>query len=507
MARQTARDAEAGRDDQPQRRCGTMEVHERLLKTSPAYVNNRMVSEANAIAHQMVGRMARTGVCVIPVVVHVVSKTAAQNISDAQIQSQIEILNRDFRRTNPDVSTVPAAFSPLAADAQVEFALASTDPSGASTNGITRTTTTTTSFSQDDKVKAAATGGADAWPSDQYLNVWVCQLGNNLLGYAQFPGGPANTDGVVILHSAFGNTGTAAAPFHLGRTTTHEVGHWLNLRHIWGDVIGCTGNDLVADTPNQNGPNVGCPTFPSVTCSNGPNGDMFMNYMDYVDDACMVMFTTGQVERMDACLDGDRTGICTSPPVVGTLKAIDDWPPVTLKFRDDHVTLKFLDDPNTLKFIDDWPPVTLKFRDDPQTLKFIDDGPGTSPRLDPVKQPMYDKLPIIDTGVTKSPAADIIGFPTDPGGPVMGGFGRGGASPFVLSTGHHSMAWAGGQAGQGQPAQGQFEEVLQRYQQALFEYAQAAQAGQLGPQEVEQGNRLYEEFEALVQQYQNQGRG
>ena len=508
MARQTRRAGDEQRDDQAQRRCATMEVHERLLRTDVAYVNNRMVSEANALAAAMVGRVARTGVCVIPVVVHVVSKTATQNISDAQIQSQIEVLNRDFRMTNPDVSTVPAAFQPLTADARIEFVLASKDPDGNSTSGITRTTTTTTSFTHDDKVKSAGTGGADAWPSDRYLNIWVCQLGGGLLGYAQFPGGPADTDGVVVTHTAFGTTGTAAAPFNLGRTATHEIGHWLNLRHIWGDVIGCTGTDLVTDTPNQNGPNVGCPTFPSVTCSNGPNGDMFMNYMDYVDDACMVMFSAGQVARIDACLDGDRTGICTSQPTVpGTLKFIDDWPPPTLKFRDDLPTLKFRDDLPTLKFVDDPQPTikflddpqpTLKFRDDPQTLKFADDGPGTSPTLDPVKQPHLDKQPIMDAGTPKTPISDVPGLPGGPGG---------GPSPFVLSTGHHSMAWTGSFQGAAQAERGQFEELLQRYMQALTEYAQAAQAGQLTPQDIEQGNRLYEEYEALVQEYQRQARG
>src|SRR5207247_111367 len=160
------------------------------------------------------------------------------------------VLNADYRKTNADVSTVPAPFQPLADDARAQFKLATTDPSGNPTNGITRTQTNTGSFPHDDSVKSAATGGADPWPSDRYLNIWVCPLGSSLLGYAQFPGGPAATDGVVILHSAFGNTGTAAAPFNLGRTATHEIGHWLDLHHIWGDDgTGCFGSDFVADTP------------------------------------------------------------------------------------------------------------------------------------------------------------------------------------------------------------------------------------------------------------------
>ena len=168
---------------------------------------------------------------------------------------------------NGDIGTVPTPFAPLADDARLEFELATTDPDGNPTNGITRTKTNKDSFDSDDFVKSSAGGGADPWPSDRYLNIWVCPRSGGLLGYAQFPGGPAATDGVVILHSAFGTTGTATAPFNLGRTTTHEVGHWLNLRHIWGDVgTGCFGSDFVADTPNQAGPNYGTPSFPRVTC-------------------------------------------------------------------------------------------------------------------------------------------------------------------------------------------------------------------------------------------------
>jgi hypothetical protein len=300
------------------RNCGTMQVHERLLRSVPGYREARDASENQALRASVFPLAGRTGCTKIPVVVHVVHKTAAQNISDAQIKSQIDVLTADFRKKNVDIGSVPAPFAPLAADARVEFELAKTDPSGRATNGITRTSTSVNAFSDDDAVKSAASGGADAWPSDKYLNIWVCQLGGGLLGYAQFPGGPAATDGVVILHSAFGTTGTAAAPFDLGRTTTHEVGHWLNLRHIWGDDgTGCSGSDFVADTPNAGGPNFGTPTFPHVSCSNGPNGDMFMNYMDYVDDAAMTMFSAGQVTRMQAALDGIRSSIGTATPCGG----------------------------------------------------------------------------------------------------------------------------------------------------------------------------------------------
>ncbi|WP_328522454.1 M43 family zinc metalloprotease [Kribbella sp. NBC_00359] len=304
-----------GRTEFPTRRqCGVMDVHRRLLSTSPEYAAARSAIETATIAY-VSGPDRFSGIARIPCVVHVVWNTAAQNISQAQIDSQIDVLNRDYRATNPDTSIVPPVFSGLIADTRVEFFLATEDPNGNPTTGVTRTQTSTASFGTDDKVKSSATGGIDPWPADRYLNLWVCQLGGGLLGYAQFPGGPANTDGVVILHSGFGTNGTAAAPFDLGRTATHEVGHYLNLLHQWGDDgTGCSGSDECADTPNQAGPNFGVPTFPHVTCSNGPNGDLFYDYMDYTDDRGMVMFTNDQVARMQACLDTVRKGL----PIFGS---------------------------------------------------------------------------------------------------------------------------------------------------------------------------------------------
>jgi hypothetical protein len=301
------------------RSCATMQVHEQLLRTIPGYADTRAAIENHAWrAQRMPSVLGRPGCTSIPVVVHVVYKSEHENISDAQVQSQIQILNEDFRKQNADVASVPPPFQPLVADARVAFELASTDPDGNPSDGIVRVNTTKDSFSQDDGVKSASTGGSDAWPADRFLNIWVCQLGGGLLGYAQFPGGPVATDGVVVLHSAFGSTGTATAPFDKGRTTTHEVGHWLNLRHIWGDDgNGCSGSDFVDDTPNHAGPNYGSPTFPSVSCDNGPDGDMFMNYMDYVDDAAMMMFSAGQAVRIQATLDGPRSAIGAETPCVG----------------------------------------------------------------------------------------------------------------------------------------------------------------------------------------------
>jgi Pregnancy-associated plasma protein-A len=300
------------------RQCGTMPVHERLLRSDADYLAARTASENRAFdARNSDVAIGRVGITEIPVVVHVLFNTKAQNISDAQITSQIDVLNEDFRATNADLASIPPVFAPLATDTRLTFRLATVDPDGSPTDGITRTKTDKTAFSSaDDDAKAAATGGHDAWPADRYLNLWVVpsildERGEpGIIGYAQFPGGAPATDGVVILQTAFGRTGTAKAPFNLGRTATHEIGHWLNLRHIWGDDgNGCNGDDFVSDTPNAAGPNFGKKVFPHVTCGNGPNGDLFVNYMDYSDDAAMFMFTAGQVERMQACLDGDRASI------------------------------------------------------------------------------------------------------------------------------------------------------------------------------------------------------
>jgi hypothetical protein len=294
--------------------CGATEAHARLCEEHPEFRVNRGKIQAETDVMVRTGRAfarMKKGPVTIPVVVHVVYRVEGENISQTQIQSQIDALNRDYAASNADKTKTPACWAGLITDIGVKFKLADKDPHGKPTNGITRTKTKVVSFSTHDEVKFAAKGGADPWPTDAYLNLWVCNLGGGLLGYAQFPGGPAATDGVVILSSAFGTSGTAAAPYNLGRTAVHEVGHWLNLNHIWGDTSDCSGTDHVADTPEQQLPNYGKPAFPHVTCHNGPNGDMFMNYMDYVDDDAMVMFTAGQSARMHATLAGPRKKVGT----------------------------------------------------------------------------------------------------------------------------------------------------------------------------------------------------
>jgi hypothetical protein len=277
-----------------------MQAHMMLLERYPSYRANQMRLEgATERRRQVVEDPAAAKLVTIKTIVHVVHNTDEQNISEAQINSQFKALNADFRAKNADRNQTPEAWKGLVTDARIEFKLVD----------ITRTQTSKSSFGADDGVKRGSTGGIAPVDPKKHLNIWVCPLGDGLLGYAQFPGGPVNTDGVVINYQAFGTTGTAQAPFDKGRTATHEVGHYLNLRHIWGDTPDCSGSDMAADTPNCAGPNFGKPTFPVVTCNNGPNGDMFMNYMDYVDDVAMFMFTTQQVLRMRTALESARSGL------------------------------------------------------------------------------------------------------------------------------------------------------------------------------------------------------
>ncbi|RYG52103.1 MAG: T9SS type A sorting domain-containing protein [Chitinophagaceae bacterium] len=233
----------------------------------------------------------------IPVVIHILYNRPEHNISDAQVISQINALNRDFRMANEDASMIPAYFRNFAADVRVEFCIAKVDPMGRNTNGIIRKQTSVSQFMGDDGMKFNGAGGSDAWDSRRYLNIWVCNMFGRALGYATMPGTSPDRDGVVINWDVFGTTGNLRAPFTQGRTTTHEVAHWMGLKHIWGDAF--CGSDDVDDTPQQESYNFYCPTFPRVSsCSPNGNGDMYMNFMDLTDDACMLMFTHGQKRKM-----------------------------------------------------------------------------------------------------------------------------------------------------------------------------------------------------------------
>jgi hypothetical protein len=232
----------------------------------------------------------------VPVIVHIVYHTAAEDITDAQVQSQIDALNADYQKRNADTMEIPPYYRSLAANCGFRFGLALLDTNSQPTTGIVRRYTDVTSFSINDGIKFTASGGDDGWDRDKYLNIWVGNLTNSLLGYSSIVGGPKATDGVVVLYTAFGTNGTAAAPFNRGRTATHEIGHWLNLIHTWGDDS--CGNDEVADTPPQQAPDYGDPSGMILTCGNEPYGNLYMDYMDFTDDIGMHLFTYGQRDRM-----------------------------------------------------------------------------------------------------------------------------------------------------------------------------------------------------------------
>jgi hypothetical protein len=232
----------------------------------------------------------------IPVVVHIVYQTAGENISDAQVQSQIEVLNTDYQKKNRDTAEIPSYYRSLAANCGFRFGLAQLDTNGQATTGIVRRQTNVAAFTIDDGIKFTTSGGDDGWDRDRYLNVWVGSLTGGILGYSSIIGGPKASDGVVVLYTAFGTNGTATSPFNLGRTTVHEVGHWLNMIHTWGDDS--CGNDQVADTPPQEGPDYGDPGGIVISCGNDPYGNLYQDYMDFTNDIGMHLFTYGQRDRM-----------------------------------------------------------------------------------------------------------------------------------------------------------------------------------------------------------------
>jgi hypothetical protein len=297
-------------------RCGTTEYEEFLQENNPKRMTSSQFESwlSPLIQNKASMRTSQTNAIItIPVVVHVVYNGqvvgTAPNISDIQVESQITVLNQDFRRM---VGTPGENFNPVGADTEIQFVLAKQDPNGNPTNGIDRVSfckDSWTNFEIETTLKPST-----IWDPTQYLNLWTVQFeDNDLLGYAQFPdgsglngigssGGSANTDGVVVRYNSFGSGSGSNfilnSPYNKGRTTTHEIGHWLGLIHIWGEGSNCSTNtDYCADTPVAKDPNYGCPTGTN-SCTSRPGNDMIENYMDYTNDFCMSVFTQDQKTRM-----------------------------------------------------------------------------------------------------------------------------------------------------------------------------------------------------------------
>ncbi len=296
-------------------------------------------------------RLSEKAVITIPVVVHIVWKTSEENLSDAQIQSQIEALNRDFRMKNTETRAVPAIFKPVLADVEIEFCLAQTSPDGNFTNGITRTQTSISmigiKFNEGRRtICYTELGGQDAWDTRYYLNIWVGKSAPIFIGEASFPGMSVPAEDGIRIDPAYFGTININPPYDLGRTLTHEVGHYFNLNHPWGsksENTDCMEDDQVADTPKQAFTYRGeCPAHPQISCG---TADMFMNFMNYTDDACMAMFTLGQKARMLAALNGPRATLLQSTNCDMPVSIREPQVPIPFRLLEnparDHIYLQF----------------------------------------------------------------------------------------------------------------------------------------------------------------------
>lgn len=285
---------------QVRKRCGNKEIQARIQQ-HPDY-ENHLLEKEKLIKNFSFNKMDT--VIYIPVVVHVIWRTTSENISNQQIQSQIDVLNLDYRKRNPDTTNVVSGFSK--SDVKIEFVLAVLDPDGNTTNGITRTQTNVDDIGNTSQYYNLV----PAWNSRRYLNIWVCDVGDFLLGFAYPPNTPGvslQEDGLVIGSQYFGTTGSVVAPYNLGRTTTHEIGHYFDLLHPWGNDRNpsCSSDDMITDTPNQGVEIYDCPNT-HTSCG---SADMLSNFMGYIDDGCMGNFTLGQKERMRMALYTQRDSL------------------------------------------------------------------------------------------------------------------------------------------------------------------------------------------------------
>jgi PKD repeat protein len=335
--------------------CGTVAHHQSLIENQPekAAVLQERMEQFNRLQKENSAKgIKNNDHYIVPVVFHVIHEGGSENISFEQIEDQMRILNEDFARLNPDTFKTPSIFAEYAGDANIQFRLAKIDPNGNCTQGITRTFSNLTNGARNN-VKSLI-----QWNPEHYMNIWVVKTieqfdpdGGIVLGFAQFPNqlfSDSETDGIVLRHDYCGSIESASS--NAGRTLTHEAGHWLNLRHIWGDDD--CGDDNIDDTPTGKEPNYGVcdsngdaaggdfPYTPFVgACSSSPgqiitqsSGEMFMNYMDYSDDNCMNMFSLGQGDRMRSAITTYRNNLTTNANLIATGTNDDyvlvDCPPI-----------------------------------------------------------------------------------------------------------------------------------------------------------------------------------
>lgn len=277
-----------------QNRCGS-EDYRSILTEKGLFVNQKNISQ----------NLNRLGQYTIPVVFHIIYNNEFENISDDQIISQLDVLNSDYNSENDDFFNIPDTFLNVASSSGIRFCLAQVDPMGNISSGITRTFTDLESFSMsEDKMKISSEGGVDPWDTEKYLNIWVCNLSGNLLGFATYPGSDPSLDGVVIDYQYLGVLPNSPSPYNLGRTATHEIGHFFGLEHTF--YAGCSDWDGCDDTPPISSSTFGCPDFPQESCG---SIDMTMNFMDYTNDACMCMFTFCQTNIMINTLNNQRASL------------------------------------------------------------------------------------------------------------------------------------------------------------------------------------------------------
>jgi len=363
-----------------QDRCGTMELLEQKFKTDPA-LKLRFSARETQFQDRVRQRIASqkssktNAVVTVPVVFHIVLRNQS-TVTDAQIMAQLDTINKDYAGLNAGSARIPSYFKSLFGQSGIQFCLAQRTPNDEPTTGIVRYNTTQTSFDfTNNFVKHPAMGGADSWDTNSYLNIWVCSLENGTLGYATFPNdGAEDEQGVVIAYNSL--PGGNATGFNGGKTLTHEIGHYFNLHHIWGDDGGsCSGTDFVSDTPNQGNSTTSCRTgVVTDNCTPSAPGIMYQNFMDYTPDNCLLMFTVEQVTRMETAFLTYRSLLNESK---GCL-------PLNLKRKD--ASVKQITNPEQRLCSNTFTPAILLRNRGSETLTSvtinasIDNGPATSYR-------------------------------------------------------------------------------------------------------------------------------